>query len=100
MRNRWGGKFSMRARTALPDSPAALHRLLSWIYLLKLVYSYFAVALAEAGFRSLCPMRPEHGARYQGDEQGRMQRFWPILMQNFAGISGITGGDSYAGMVC
>ena len=50
----------------------------------KLVYSYFAVALAEAGFRVIMPDAAEHGARYQGDEQGRMQRFWPILMQNFA----------------
>ena len=29
------------------------------------------------------PDAPEHGARYQGDEAGRMQRFWPILQQNF-----------------
>ncbi|WP_434660499.1 esterase [Klebsiella sp. MISC125] len=49
----------------------------------KLVYSYFAVALAEAGFRVIMPDAAEHGARYVGDEQGRMQRFWPILMQNF-----------------
>ena len=31
----------------------------------KLVYSYFAVALAEAGFRVIMPDAPEHGARYQ-----------------------------------
>ena len=49
----------------------------------KLVYSYFAVALAEAGFRVIMPDAAEHGARYRGDEQGRMQRFWPILMNNF-----------------
>ncbi|MEM0653290.1 esterase [Klebsiella huaxiensis] len=49
----------------------------------KLVYSYFAVALAEAGFRVIMPDAAEHGARYLGDEQGRMQRFWSILMQNF-----------------
>ena len=49
----------------------------------KLVYSYFAVALAEAGFRVIMPDAPEHGARYQADEAGRMQRFWPILQQNF-----------------
>ncbi len=29
------------------------------------------------------PDAPEHGARYHGDETGRMQRFWPILQQNF-----------------
>jgi alpha-beta hydrolase superfamily lysophospholipase len=50
----------------------------------KLVYSYFAVALAQAGFRVIMPDAPEHGARYEGDERGRMQRFWPILAQNFA----------------
>ena len=49
----------------------------------KLVYSYFAVALAEAGFRVIMTDAAEHGARYLGDEQGRMQRFWSILMQNF-----------------
>ncbi len=31
----------------------------------------------------IMPDAPEHGARYQGDEAGRMQRFWPILQQNF-----------------
>ncbi|MFK3706103.1 esterase [Klebsiella sp. NPDC088457] len=50
----------------------------------KMVYSYFAVALAEAGFRVVMPDAAEHGARYDGDERGRMQRFWPILLQNFA----------------
>lgn len=50
----------------------------------KRVYSYFAVALAEAGFRVIMPDAPEHGARYDGDDRGRMQRFWPILLQNFA----------------
>ncbi|WP_252145409.1 esterase [Yokenella regensburgei] len=50
----------------------------------NLVYSYFAVALAQAGFRVVMPNAVEHGSRFQGDEQGRMQRFWPILLQNFA----------------
>jgi fermentation-respiration switch protein FrsA (DUF1100 family) len=49
----------------------------------KLVYSYFAVALAQAGFRVIMPDAAEHGARFNGDGQGRMARFWPILMQNF-----------------
>ena len=31
----------------------------------------------------IMPDAAEHGARYRGDEQGRMQRFWPILMNNF-----------------
>lgn len=50
----------------------------------KLVYSYFAVALAQAGFRVVMPDAPEHGARFDGDETRRLQRFWQILQGNFA----------------
>lgn len=50
----------------------------------KLVYSYFAVALAQAGFRVIMPDAPEHGARFDGDETRRMARFWQILQGNFA----------------
>ncbi|POP41039.1 esterase [Superficieibacter electus] len=55
----------------------------------KLVYSYFAVALAQAGFRVVMPDAREHGARYQGDEQGRMQHFWQILQENFHEFSAL-----------
>lgn len=48
----------------------------------KTVYSYFAVALAQAGFRVIMPDAPEHGARFTGDAAGRIQRFWPILHGN------------------
>ncbi|URR12537.1 esterase [Citrobacter portucalensis] len=48
----------------------------------SLVYSYFAVALAQAGFRVVMPDAPDHGARFKGDAQGRMFRFWHILQQN------------------
>ncbi|ELY2303365.1 esterase [Salmonella enterica] len=48
----------------------------------SLVYSYFAVALALAGFRVVMPDAPEHGARFGGDSQGRIHRFWQILHQN------------------
>ncbi|HCB2270581.1 TPA: esterase [Citrobacter koseri] len=48
----------------------------------SLVYSYFAVALAQAGFRVIMPDAPEHGARFSGDAQGRMTQFWQILRQN------------------
>ena len=55
----------------------------------KLVYSYFAVALAEAGFRVVMPDASEHGARYRGDEQGRMNHFWQILQENFHEFSAL-----------
>ncbi|MEO3992004.1 esterase [Pseudocitrobacter cyperus] len=49
----------------------------------NLVYSYFAVALAQAGFRVVMPSAAEHGSRFHGDEQERLQHFWQILLQNF-----------------
>ncbi|EMH4163960.1 esterase [Pluralibacter gergoviae] len=49
----------------------------------KRVYSYFAVALAEAGFRVIIPEAEDHGSRFSGDEARRLQRFWPILVNNF-----------------
>lgn len=49
----------------------------------KRVYSYFAVALAEAGFRVIIPEAEDHGSRFSGDETCRLQRFWPILVNNF-----------------
>ncbi|HAU5636898.1 esterase [Citrobacter amalonaticus] len=48
----------------------------------SLVYSYFAVALAQAGFRVIMPDAAGHGARFNGDEQARMGRFWQILQQS------------------
>lgn len=48
----------------------------------KLVYSYFAVALAQAGFRVVMPDAPEHGARFSGDEAQRLVQFWSILYGN------------------
>ncbi|HFZ8994487.1 TPA: esterase [Citrobacter freundii] len=55
----------------------------------SLVYSYFAVALAQAGFRVIMPDAPGHGVRFNGDEQARMKQFWQILqqsMQEFAAL--------------
>lgn len=49
----------------------------------NMVYSYFAVALAQAGFRVVMPSAAEHGSRFHGDEQARLQHFWQILLQNF-----------------
>lgn len=48
-----------------------------------MVYSYFAVALAQAGFRVVMPCAAEHGGRFNGDENQRLQHFWQILLQNF-----------------
>ncbi|EKM5758431.1 esterase [Cronobacter turicensis] len=45
----------------------------------KTVYSYFAVALAQAGFRVIMPDAPDHGARFSGDAQRQMTQFWQIL---------------------
>lgn len=49
----------------------------------KRVYSYFAVTLAEAGFRVIIPEAEDHGSRFSGNEARRLQRFWPILVNNF-----------------
>ena len=48
----------------------------------KVVYSYFAVALAQAGFRVIMPDAQDHGSRFSGDAAARMQRFWPILVNS------------------
>lgn len=48
----------------------------------KEVYSYFAVALAQAGFRVVLPDADMHGARYNGDTDMRMTHFWDILKNN------------------
>ncbi|BDH47437.1 esterase [Salmonella enterica subsp. enterica serovar Choleraesuis] len=47
----------------------------------RLVYSYVAVALAQAGLRCVMPDLPDHGARFDGDENRRMGCFWSILAQ-------------------
>lgn len=49
----------------------------------KMVYSYFAVALAQAGFRVIMPDAPDHGSRFSGDSAKRLQQFWPILLTSF-----------------
>lgn len=48
----------------------------------KLVYSYFAVALAQVGFRVIMPDADEHGARFTGDENRRLGQFWSILQKS------------------
>lgn len=48
----------------------------------KEVYSYFAVTLAQAGFRVVLPDADQHGARYDGDSDFRLTHFWEILRRN------------------
>ncbi|MGO3909287.1 esterase [Huaxiibacter chinensis] len=65
----------------------------------KLVYSYFAVALAQAGFRVIMPDAPDHGSRYRGDEQSRLGQFWPILHGNLVEFAGLRDALFAAGLV-
>lgn len=65
----------------------------------KLVYSYFAVALAQAGFRVVMPDAPQHGARFSGDEQGRLGQFWPILHGSLTEFAGLRDALVQAGLV-
>ncbi len=48
----------------------------------SLVYSYFAVALAQAGVRVIMPDAPSHGSRFNGDAPRRLNQFWQILLQS------------------
>ena len=48
----------------------------------KEVYAYFAVELAQAGFRVVLPDADMHGSRYNGDAELRFTRFWDILKRN------------------
>ena len=48
----------------------------------SLVYSYFAVALAQAGLRVIMPVAPDHGSRFSSDEARRLNQFWQILIQS------------------
>lgn len=65
----------------------------------KLVYSYFAVALAQAGFRVVMPDAPDHGARFTGDEQARLGQFWPILHGNLTEFAALRDALYQAGLV-
>lgn len=65
----------------------------------KLVYSYFAVALAQVGFRVVMPDAPEHGARFNGDGQARLGQFWSILHGSLTEFSGLRDTICQAGWV-
>ncbi|SFN04280.1 hypothetical protein SAMN05216516_10256 [Izhakiella capsodis] len=55
----------------------------------KEVYAYFAVALAQVGFRALVPDAQMHGSRYNGDTQSRVKNFWSILKNNIDEVPGL-----------
>lgn len=65
----------------------------------KLVYSYFAVALAQAGFRVVMPDAPQHGARFTGDERARLGQFWQILHGSLSEFAGLREALYQAGLV-
>lgn len=65
----------------------------------KLVYSYFAVALAQAGFRVIMPDAPEHGPRFNGDESARLRHFWQILQGNFTEFPALRDALYQAGLI-
>ncbi|ELA3179338.1 TPA: esterase [Klebsiella aerogenes] len=83
MRNLAGGEVIHACPAGMAEKPLPVIVFYHGFTSSKLVYSYFAVALAEAGFRVIMPDAAEHGARFRGDDAGRMLRFWPILRQNF-----------------
>lgn len=63
---------------------AALPTILFWhgFTSSKEVYAWFAVALAQAGFRVVMPDADMHGSRYNGDSELRLASFWDILRSN------------------
>lgn len=65
----------------------------------KLVYSYFAVALAQAGFRVVMPDAPDHGSRFSGDEQARLEQLWQILHGSLTEFAGLRDALYQAGLV-
>lgn len=65
----------------------------------KLVYSYFAVALAQAGFRVIMPDAPDHGARFRGDDRARLGQFWTILHGNLTEFAALRDALYQAGLV-
>lgn len=65
----------------------------------KLVYSYFGVSLALAGFRVIMPDAPEHGARFQGDENARLTHFWQILHQSMTEYPALRDGLREKGLI-
>lgn len=70
MRNLGGGEILHACPQESLDKPLPCIVFYHGFTSSKLVYSYFAVALAEVGFRVIMPDAPEHGARYQAMRPG------------------------------
>lgn len=65
----------------------------------KEVYSYFAVALAQAGFRVVMPDADLHGSRYNGDSEHRLGHFWEILRRSIDELPPLEAALRDAGLV-
>ncbi|CNH90294.1 esterase [Yersinia pekkanenii] len=65
----------------------------------KEVYSYFAYAFAQAGFRTLVPDADMHGARFNGNEAQRLSYFWEILKSNIDELPAIKQHYQQAGLI-
>ncbi|QHB31169.1 esterase [Yersinia canariae] len=65
----------------------------------KEVYSYFAYAFAQAGFRTIAPDADMHGARFEGNETQRLSHFWEILKSNIDELPGLKQHYQQAGLI-
>lgn len=65
----------------------------------KEVYSYFAYAFAQAGFRTIVPDADMHGARFEGNETRRLSHFWEILKSNIDELPAIKQHYQQAGLI-
>lgn len=74
-----GWEFLHATPSGLRDTPLPTLFFYHGFLSSKLVYSYFAVALAQAGFRVIMPDAYQHGMRFNGDENQRTGQFWHIL---------------------
>lgn len=82
-----GGREFLHATPAgLRDTPLPTLFFYHGFLSSKLVYSYFAVALAQVGFRVIMPDADEHGARFTGMKigvWGNSGRFCKKTLMNF-----------------
>ncbi|CNI04141.1 esterase [Yersinia aldovae] len=65
----------------------------------KEVYSYFAYAFAQAGFRTIAPDADRHGARFDGNETERRSHFWEILKSNIDELPALKQHYQQAGLI-